>query len=181
MTRARLQRLIGGAVAVAAVAVAGLWAGRAVRDWRAGPPSVAAHTESQLRIGTPFPEVTLVDENGAAVPSAALVEGGAVVLFLDPECPACTESALRWQDRVDPSVRLIGIGAAEAPRLRAYKTEHDLELPVYADASGVFATRFGVTSFPFWVLVDRTGAVVALGHDAGETVDLDRMLGESRP
>ena len=56
MTRARLQRFLGGAVAVAAVAVAGLWAGRVVRDWRSGPPSVLAHAESQLMVGTPFPE-----------------------------------------------------------------------------------------------------------------------------
>jgi peroxiredoxin len=179
MTRAR-QRLVGGAAAVAAVAAAGLWAGRAMRDWRSGPPPVPGHAESRLTVGTPFPEVTLVDETGAAVPTGALVEGGAVVLFLDPECPACTEASLGWQGRMQPGVRLIGIGAADATRLRAYKAEHGLEFPVYADAGGVFTTEFGVTSFPFWVLVDRTGSVVAVGQDGGETVDLDRMLGESR-
>jgi peroxiredoxin len=149
----RLVALLIGALAVGAL---GLYAGKAARRHFGAPPTPAAGASS-LVAGVAFPDVPLLDRDGSAIGSSELLAGeGAVVLFLDPDCGACGETAARWQAR---GVRLLGITDAPFEQIDAFAARHALTFPIYRDDASSFTTTYGVTSFPFHVVVGRSGRI----------------------
>lgn len=168
--RSALLRGAGFAVALVLVGAAGLWTGRAVqRARRSDPPPVPAPPVPAFAAGDAFPAVPLLAEDGFELSSDRMLgERGGVVLFLDPQCPACSEAVAIWQAWLDAGaldgIALVGVSSATLEAIAAYRDDHGLGFPIYADRGGVFAGRYGVEMVPTTVLVDATGTVVFAGY-----------------
>jgi peroxiredoxin Q/BCP len=178
MTPDRRSKLLRGAGFVAlmlAVAAAGLWTGAQVRRWRAPepPPPMPAPA---FAAGDPFPSVALIAEDGTAAASDDLFAGhGGVVLFLDPDCPACTEAVGAWQALLDAGepagVPVAGISNEPPEALTAYRERLGIGFPLYSDPAAVFAREHGVTTVPTTVVLDPEGTVRLAGYLPPEDLD----------
>lgn len=156
--------------AALAVGVAGLYFGQAARRFWSAPSATGT---SLLVEGASFPEVALLDEDGAVHSTGDLLAGeGAVVVFLDPDCPPCGRMAVLWQAALDaglvPDLRVLGIAAAAPESVRTFKEENGVAFPIYLDDGGVFLASYRVTRFPFRVVVGRSGRVEAVSQDSDE-------------
>lgn len=175
------RRFLAVLAAALAVGGGGLYFGQAARRWWSAPRASGA---SLLVEGASFPEVALLDEAGAVRGTRELLAGeGAVVIFLDPDCPPCGRMAARWEAALEaglvPDLRVLGITAAVPESVRIFKEENGLAFPIYLDDGGVFAASYRVTSFPFRVVVGRSGRVEAVSQDTDElptAAALDAML-----
>jgi len=172
--RSKLLRGAGFVALVLAVAAAGLWTGLQVRRWRAPePPSVPPPS---FAAGDPFPSVALLAEDGAAADSRDLLAGrGGVVLFLDPDCPACTDAVGVWQALLDSGeltgVPVIGISSEPPEALTAYRERLGIGFPLYSDPDALFAREHGVTTVPTTVVLDPRGTVRLAGYIPPQDLD----------
>lgn len=158
----------GLVLAVAAVAAIGVWAGRQAR----GPlPVVTPEVPTPaLAAGDPLPSVDLLDEQGAPLTTDRALGGrGAVVLLLDLECAPCTNMTAVWADHLASDslagVRVFGITHHPLDAIRAYRAEHAVPFPIYADTGAAYVRRHGVNDFPLCVVVDGSGTVRRVTFD----------------
>jgi peroxiredoxin len=175
-------------VVVFAVAIAGVFVGNTLRTHvHTGGKSMVTMPvpTSLLEEGDPFPEVDLVAEDGRAVNSLDIVPAGGVVLFLDLECPPCTDMAMRWQRALveglidNDAVCVITYQPHDA--INAYKAEHDLRFPVYQDSATTFRRDYRVDRFPLQVVIGRSGTIRSTSYDSASPIDpitLHRALEE---
>ncbi len=179
--------LVAGLVLV--VALLGLFSGRLIRRFAlsSGTTTVTmAAPTSLLKRGAPFPDVVvLLPGNVAAFTSALLSPRGGVVLFLDLECPPCTEMAAKWQAIVDEGAvdELTVLGVANQPPyiIEEYVAAHGIRFPVVADTSHTFLREYEVDRFPLEVVVSRSGKIVSTSYDSARAIDvgaLSTVLGE---
>lgn len=174
--RGRASRLVLLVSAGLAVGAGGLHLGTTARQWW-GAAQGPSPPPSRLVEGATFPDVPVVGEDGTAHGTRALVAGrGSVVMFLDLDCPPCGEMASRWQAALDQGelsgVPVIGIATAEPGAVLAYKDEHGLRLPIFADPAGLFeGAPHHVSSFPFRVVVGRSGRIEATSVRPDEEPD----------
>lgn len=116
-------------------------------------------------VGAPVPPARLTEEGGAEISLQSLTTGDrpALLLFVDPNCPACQillPEAARWADEGRLAVIAISPVASDPFALEAMPTLQD---------TGDVAARFGVRGTPSGVLVTALGTVgspVAQGSDA---------------
>lgn len=182
MTGERRTALLRGAaflVLLLAVAAAGLWTGVQVRRWRTPPPP--APPAPAFAAGDRFPSVPLTAEDGAAVASDDLFAGrGGVVLFLDSDCPACTQAVGVWQSLLESSalggVPVVGISSEPPAALAAYRDRLGLGFPLYTDGGAVFAREHGVTAVPTTVVLDAGGTVRFAGFLPTERLDPEEIV-----
>lgn len=161
-----------------------MWAGQEYRQWRApasggagqGP---AAGIDSDLVAGSAFPAVTVVEPDGTPRDTADLTAGGALVLFLRSDCPACGLTVDRWRHEIASGdlagVPVVGITADPPAVVAEYRREEAVPFPVYTDPEHTFIQRHGVTAVPFVVAVAPGGRIRErfLGHR--EDADLERL------
>ena len=174
MNRQTLTRTAGFLLLVFVAAFGGVWAGMQFRQSQAPPAERPAIPESKLAAGMSFPGETLVEpRDGSTLDSAELVAGGAVVLFLRSDCPACGVLTERWKE-LDAAGDLAGVPAfgvsMEPPeQIAAYRDEKGLPFPVYQDAERRFVEAWEVRAVPLVV-------VVAPGGEVRETFYLPHLL-----
>lgn len=191
VARSRWRSRAGFAVLLAVVAVVGFWAGREIRQWRAGPAGVTASGQPAapplpaFAAGDPFPQVTLTGELGQSVTTRELLSGhGAAVLFLEPGCPACGESVRVWQAWIESGElsadRVIGISSSPAEAVDEYRRAQSLSFPIYRDADGAFHRDLGVNAVPLTVLVDSTGSIDRLGYEQAARLDVAEIAATIR-
>lgn len=113
-----------------------------------------------------------------------------VLVFLSPWCesyladsrPQLAQTCASVREQVhalagDHRVRWLGIASglwADAARLRRYRREYAVGIPLALDADGALFRRFGVMHVPTVLLVDARGKVVR--RDEGGGVHLRREL-----
>jgi peroxiredoxin len=182
--RSTLLRGAGFVALVALAVAAGLWTGRAVQRARQPdpPPAPAPPAPAPaFAAGDPFPAVPLLAADGAEVSSDALVgERGGVVLFLDPDCPACGEAVAVWQTWLEAGaldgIPVIGVSGDTPESIATYRDGHGLDFPIYTDPGGIFATEHGVTMVPTTVLIDAAGTVRFAGYQPLGVVEPEEIV-----
>jgi peroxiredoxin len=121
--------------------------------------------------GTPAPEFTLKDQDGARV-SLADFRGGKVMLVFYPAdfSPVCTDQLSIYQEvlpQVEGKAALLGISVDSIWSHRAFRQQLGLEIPLLADfhPKGEVAASYGAyledwgTNNRSLVLVDEEGVV----------------------
>jgi thiol-disulfide isomerase/thioredoxin len=120
-------------------------------------------------VGQPAPLVEGQGRDGAQL-TAPAPGRPTVLLFLAHWCPHCQEevpAVQGWVDdgRVPGTVDLVAVSTAvtsDRPNYppSAWLDREGWSVPTIADATGVAAEAYGLTAFPFWVVVDAEGQVV---------------------
>jgi cytochrome c biogenesis protein CcmG/thiol:disulfide interchange protein DsbE len=136
--------------------------------------------------GRPAPELWGASFDGRPV---TIARDGApkALVFLAHWCPHCRAELpvlVRWLDngRLPSGVRLYAVSTAVRPGLPGYPPsgwlrEAGWPAPVLADdQAGSAATAFGLSGYPFFVLVDGRGRVVARASGEQTPRDLDRLV-----
>ena len=138
---------------------------------------------SDAAVGEPAPAFTASTFSGERITLQPGRDGPMVLLFLAHWCPHCQREVPVVQDWID------GGGLPEDVQLYAVATSIDETRPNYPpdewleregwtpttvvdDPASSVAQAYGLTSFPFWVLVDADGTVV--GRFAG-TLQADQL------
>jgi thiol-disulfide isomerase/thioredoxin len=114
------------------------------------------------------------------------------LVFLAHWCPHCQEEVpvlARWlgNDRLPPGAELVAVSTAVRPEMPGYPPSAWLRqagwpAPVLADdPQGSAASAFGLSGFPFFVLLDGRGTVVARASGEQSPRDLDRLLARIPP
>lgn len=122
-------------------------------------------------VGSPLPALTGTDLDGQSM-SIAGDGRPKMILFLAHWCPHCRAEVPVVQDWVDDGglpdgVDLVSVATANDPRRPNHPAADWLDregwtAPVLLDdADNRAATAAGLSAFPFWVLVDGEGTVVA--------------------
>jgi peroxiredoxin len=176
-------------VLVLVVTALGVFSGRLVRKFALSSESsvvtMPAPT-SLLKKGEPFPDVVVqLSGDFASYTSTLLSPRGGVVLFLDLECPPCTDMAAKWQAILDEEevedLNVLGIANHPLHIIEGYTAEHGIRFPVVADTSHTFLREYKVDRFPLEVIVSRRGTIVSTSYDSGRAIDfgkLGKMLGD---
>jgi peroxiredoxin len=188
------MRLVGTAVFLGVLAVAGGYLGVRVAQRQPAQPVTAAAVQPPERAVPTFlqaslahlPRVQLVGtENAVPVASSdVLPEGGGIVLFLDMDCDPCKFVAGQWQDhirngRIGPE-RVVGITPYPADAIASFRKHLDLEFPIYSDPLQKYVSEHGVDTFPWEVVVDPDGTVTGYAgelEDMGKLESLDALQG----
>jgi thiol-disulfide isomerase/thioredoxin len=145
-----------------------------------GGDSYATRPRDAL-VGRRAPEATLEVLDGERVALADMVGRKPVYLkFWATWCKPCREQMphleaayRKYGDRM--AVFAVDLGLNDAVEtVRAFRTEHQMTVPVAVDGDGSLAERFRVAVTPQHVLIDRSGVVRYVGH--GATPELDRAL-----
>jgi thiol-disulfide isomerase/thioredoxin len=194
---------IGGIVVVAAAVIAILLSQRSGTPGSTSstlPPASAASgasaaigarlpdfvaTANDPAIGKPIPEVTGTDFAGKAISIKA--DGRPkLLLFVAHWCPHCQREVpvvQAWLNagRLPAGVDLISIATSIDPNRPNYPPDTWLQRegwtpPVLVDSDNSVLTRYGLTGFPFWVVVDAKGAVVERLTGELTTDQLDALV-----
>lgn len=164
MNRSKVARTAGFLLLVFAAAFGGVWAGSKFRQTQTPPGGPPEIPQSRIAAGTSFPAETVVaPEGGEAHDTAELVAGGAVVLFLRSDCPACGVMTERWKALAAAGelagVPAFGVSMEPAERIAAYRAEKGLPFPVYQDPERRFVEEWEVNAVPLVVVVAPGGEV----------------------
>lgn len=169
-------------IAVLLVAAAGAWLGIAVRS-RFGKPPVderAIDLQSLLTVGSEFPDVPVVDEDGTPrTTHELLADRGGVVMLLEIGCPPCSLMTARWQHELDSgslaNIPVLGIAMSSPAHIRQYKSVAGLTLPIYSDDQRRFQGEYAVDAYPLNLVVSAAGRIVEQTHDANAPIEPDRL------
>jgi disulfide bond formation protein DsbB/thiol-disulfide isomerase/thioredoxin len=150
------------------------------------PLAVLEENGADQAVGRTAPELRGASFDGTPV---AVTHDGTpkAVVFLAHWCPHCQEEVpvlVRWlaNGRLPPGVELYAVSTAVRPELAGYPPstwlrEAGWPAPVLADdPQGSAAAAFGLSGFPFFVLLDGDGRVAARASGEQSPRDLDRLL-----
>jgi len=132
-------------------------------------------------VGRRAPAVVLEGIDGERVALADLIGHQPIYLkFWATWCEPCQEQMphleaayRKYRDRI--AVYAIDLGLNDPiEAVRAFRTEHQLTVPIAIDRDGSLAERLHVEVTPQHILIDRGGVIRYVGH--GATPDLDAAL-----
>ena len=140
-------------------------------------------------VGLTAPTLRGTDYSGADVTIAPGTGGPMMIVFLAHWCPHCNDEIpvlLEWRDSGDmpAELQVFGVSTAVSDERPNYPPGEWLrdkgwEWPVLADdAELTAANTYGVTGFPFFVIVDADGNVAARGSGEIPIEDLDALVDE---
>jgi peroxiredoxin Q/BCP len=95
-------------------------------------------TSARLEAGTPAPEFTLVDQDGASV-SLSDFRGSKTIVYFYPEAdtPGCTTEACDFRDNLNSlkgaGYLVLGISRDEPSKLKAFQHDQGLNFPLLSD------------------------------------------------
>jgi peroxiredoxin len=136
-----------------------------------------------LALGAPAPSFSLADLDGAMV-SLESLRGNKVVLveFWATWCPPCRMvlATLRRMEQTlrEENVEVLSVNQEEtAEQVHQYVARDGTPFRVVLDPDGAVARRYGVTSLPTMVLIDKQGIIrwIHVGH-MPETDELRDVL-----
>jgi thiol-disulfide isomerase/thioredoxin len=166
----------GGLVAVLVLAVVFAFSGSDSADdgFAFGEVSVDGPTlpvfeagTNDPAVGTPGPIVSGEDDEGTAVTIGGPGEPR-IVMFLAHWCPHCQREVPRVTDYLaenDVDVEFLSVATGSnntAPNFppSRWLEQEDWPVPtIYDDAAGTAGGAYGLSGFPFWVVLDPDGAV----------------------
>lgn len=156
------------AIAVVLAGTAGVLTGRWLSERRVVEMTHAP--AASWTPGDPFPSLHLTTEWGDSVLSDVLLARGGVVLFLDLECPPCSDMAKKWdlatRDGVIPVEQVVAVTSQPADAIARFRQDAGLGIALYRDPGPAFLLNGWVTSFPVEVIVGQNGTVASVGYDA---------------
>lgn len=163
-----------------------------------GPPSAAAGVTVEgsvlppddPAIGTPAPTLRGRDYEGNEVTIAPGTDGPMMVVILAHWCPHCNAEIpvlLEWQESggIPDELQIFGVSTAVSADRPNYPPGRWLQekgwaWPVLADDDQLTAANaYGVTGFPYFVIVDADGNVVVRNSGEIPLEDLDEMVDEA--
>jgi len=138
------------------------------------PPSVASEPAA---IGSPAPDFTLTDTDGAAVSLSSFAGKTVVLEWFNPDCPFVkyahgANGPLKGQPARVTSDDVVGIAInSGAPGKQGYglernqraRTEYGMDYPVLLDESGAVGRTYGAKTTPHLYVIDPTGTLVYAG------------------
>ena len=135
--------------------------------------------EPDFSLGDPFPDLEVVDDSRRATTTQTLLRNkGAVVLFVDPECPPCTDVVAGWQRHIDEGhidrSDIMGIAMRDPTSVSRYREENQLTFPIYVDQQGQFQKRYGVKFLPLEIVVGISGKINRIDQGAQTPIDIER-------
>jgi cytochrome c biogenesis protein CcmG/thiol:disulfide interchange protein DsbE len=150
----------------------------------------AGQGEDDPAIGTPAPTLRGADYQGNEVTIAPGTDGPMMVVFLAHWCPHCNAEIpvlLEWQEsgEIPDGLQIYGVSTAVNPDEPNYPPDQWLQekgwaWPVLADDDRLTAANaYGVTGFPYFVIVDADGNVVVRNSGEIPLEDLDAMVEEA--
>jgi thiol-disulfide isomerase/thioredoxin len=187
-------------IAIAAVAVLAVVLSQSGSGTGASPsPSVVV--KEPVVTGDPLPEFTSSTEDAAKGLAAPVVEGfdyaGApvsiapngkvtMVIFAAHWCSHCQREIPILQDwvdagRVPADVELVSVSTGIEPTAPNYPPEEwfaaeGWTVPIIVDPSNTVAAAYGLSSYPYFVILDGTGKVFARLSGEIPVSDLERIL-----
>ena len=141
-------------------------------------------------VGMTAPTLHGTDYSGADVTIAPGTGGPMMIVFLAHWCPHCNDEIpvlLEWRDsgEIPAELQVFGVSTAVSDERPNYPPgewlqEKGWEWPVLADDAQLTALNtYGVTGFPFFVIVDADGNVTARGSGEIPIEDLDALVDEA--
>jgi len=103
-----------------------------------------------LEVGSPAPDITAPDENGAEFRFADAYAKGMVLVFFYPKAdtPGCTAQACSLRDAFETlrseNLQIIGVSRDTAEDQKKFQIHYKLPFPLIADKEGKVAEAFGV-------------------------------------
>jgi len=178
------QALIKGGgflLLVFVAAFGGVYAGMRFRQAQAPSTAEVRIPDSKLTVGQAFPDVGLRSPQGQAASSAALVDGGGVVMFLSLDCQPCAQMVARWSELEAAGelagVTTVGITSGDPSRVEPYREEKGLRFPIYLDPERTFIRDWEVQAVPYVVVVGPDGAVRERFSSPAD-IDVEQIRGE---
>jgi peroxiredoxin len=119
-----------------------------------------------IRIGATAPPFTLQDQSGANVTLRQYVGKIVVLEWFDPECDYAKRDAAAKTNKnlatkyAEKGVVWIGVNStrnASAERNKTWIKDNELPYSILTDSNQAVAGQFGVTSVPYYVIVDKNG------------------------
>ena len=158
--------------------VAGITTGQILSRQTSDHPVVSY--EPDFSVGDIFPDLEVVDDSKRTTSTRTLLENkGAVVLFVDPECPPCTDLVSRWQHHIDQGLidrgDIVGIAMRDPASISRYREESRLTFSIYADPQGQFQKSYGVKFLPLEIVVGMTGTINSIRQGAESPIDIERI------
>jgi cytochrome c biogenesis protein CcmG, thiol:disulfide interchange protein DsbE len=141
-------------------------------------------------VGLPAPTLHGADYSGADIDIAPGTGGPMMIVFLAHWCPHCNEEIpvlLEWQDsgEIPAELQIFGVSTAANEERPNYPPgewlqEKGWEWPVLADdAELTAANAYGITGFPYFVIVDADGNVAVRGSGEIPIDELDALVDEA--
>lgn len=169
-----LFRTVSLGIWITVLGVGGAFLGVKLASRSSEPPAATRAVPSFLLASDArLPSAQLVGDDAVPRPTEDFLgHAGTVVLFLDPDCEPCKFVARQWQvlreQGMMDEVEILGISYADRERIDRYRGQLALEFPVISDLALIYATRFGVDTYPWEIVVDAEGRVVAYTGDVRE-------------
>jgi cytochrome c biogenesis protein CcmG, thiol:disulfide interchange protein DsbE len=140
-------------------------------------------------VGLPAPTLRGTDYRGTDVTIEPGTGGPMMIVFLAHWCPHCNDEIpvlLEWRDsgQMPAELQVYGVSTAVSDERPNYPPDQWLQdkgwpWPVLADDSELTAVNtYGVTGFPFFVIVDADGNVAARGSGEIPIEELDALVDE---
>ncbi|MCW6004250.1 redoxin domain-containing protein [Micromonospora sp. CPCC 205371] len=169
-----------------------------IRRLREHSEQLAANAPTRtIPVGATVPEFSATSERGVVVSTATLRGDGALVVFMAPDCAACTEQLPAVRERLATAVGGPAAVLVVFTRLRAATDPNDKSAAELAESLGVagsaalivhepldgtLQTTFQVAAFPAFYLVDPDGKVAAASNGIADLpVPPQRSLGPVGP
>ncbi|WP_421118725.1 TlpA family protein disulfide reductase [Aquihabitans daechungensis] len=134
-------------------------------------PRYDAKAEEDPAIGMTIPTVTGKDFDGNDVTISGEDGTAKVMLFVAHWCPHCQREVPLLKEHLDEvpmpeDVELVTVSTSEEPGAENYPPQEWLEregwsAPVVVDGDTSIAEAYGLSAFPYFVVVDADGKVVA--------------------
>lgn len=112
--------------------------------------AVAGAQADSLAVGAAAPEISAVDQNGAAVNFKDVYAKGPTLVYFYPksDTPGCTKQAcsLRdgWSDLKAKGIQVLGVSGDKVEAQKKFEEKYQLPFTIIADNDGKVAQAFGV-------------------------------------
>ena len=119
-----------------------------------------------LEIGSPAPEISVVDHENNMIDLGAELNQGTTVLFFYPKAmtPGCTQQAcsLRdsWETLKQRNVKIFGISSDTSKAQAKFREKHQLPYTLIADTDQVVIKAFGKSRWSRQAYIFKDGKLV---------------------
>ncbi len=129
--------------------------------------------DGRVSAGQEAPEFSAVDLAGTPISSADFAGRLRVLLFVSPDCPACTEvledeMAYLKHKAQGNLIVICRAGREDCARL---VEQHGLEVPVVADADDQVSRLHGISAVPTAVLINADNRIQSYGQPDRKKLD----------
>jgi peroxiredoxin Q/BCP len=103
-----------------------------------------------LDVGTPAPQITAIDQDGATVSFADIYKQGVTLVYFYPKAdtPGCTKEACSLRDSFSDlrarGLQVLGVSEDKQDAQKKFQSKYHLPFTLIADHDGAVAKAFGV-------------------------------------